>query len=439
EASPAIVSEEDDWLDSEQETDAPDAENGDLVDSPAIISEEDNWIDSEPEIDSPNAENSDLNDFLDSNLGDDDWGDLDGEIPSSDADFNDSPATNLGDDDWGDLLDLQDEEETETSAPDEVESIAESEEWKDILDLQDEEAEDAEVSPFANELTPENELASDGQITTEEDAEESPFANELTPENELASDGQITTEEDAEESPFANELTPEATDLSLNENEAEYSPFAQPNLNVDDTESNLLPEDELEDWGEMTSGELSAGEAFAEIESLNLDSEENDWENWVVEEEPSELNNIPQLEVDPLEAFNLEEDEEWEDWIVEEETNSATNLTPETATGDRSLPNLDTLDWEDNDDWEDFEEVSQGTTSPPPASISTSDDDWDELTIDIEAQDVAELSQENESNLGSDFSSFDDDELRKGLTAAKYQKRPSQAEDDANQDSTPGG
>ncbi|NET87062.1 MAG: hypothetical protein F6K45_02970 [Kamptonema sp. SIO1D9] len=262
---------------------------------------------------------------------------------------------------------------------------------------------------------------------------------EVTEETQVTAEEEIT-EEEAEVSPFVAEVTEEtqATPFlaeDLTSDEEAYSPFAQTTLTANETESDLFPEDELEDWEEMTSGELSAGEAFAEIESLNLEVEEDDWEDWVVEEEPPAETKIPQLEVDTLESLTLEEDEEWEDWIVEEQTTTTTTttLTPETETEERSLPNLDALDWEDNDDWEDFEEVAGGTTSPPPASISTSDDDWDELTIDIEAQEVAELSQE------SNFSSFDDDELRKGLTAAKYQKRTSQAEDDTNQDSTPGG
>ncbi len=190
----------------------------------------------------------------------------------------------------------------------------------------------------------------------------------------------------------------------------------------------VIEEEEEEDWGDYLVAETPDNleivaevreDNSSEIETIEAESatviqeaiegeEEEDWGDYLVVETPGDSEIVTQVQEDnsseeedffvteakanvfESESLTEDDDEDWGDWL-EEETDSIpeefVEITPSGVTTYQApiVPNLDSLDLEDDDDWEKEEQtIDTFAVSYDEATLLDSDfeEDWDEFSIE---------------------------------------------------------
>ncbi|MGB3692439.1 MAG: hypothetical protein WA865_18015 [Spirulinaceae cyanobacterium] len=241
----------------------------------------------------------------------------------------------------------------------------------------------------------------------------------LTPTPEMpATDLEIEDWEEAK-AEFPAAIDSEWEDETWEDEDTEQSILSLDDLDID-------PEEE-EDWGDYLAEEETTlpqtlvgleeeveieleAEATTEIQQVveneeeevffatgteNVEAESTRVIQQVVENEEEEDSFATEAKANVFESESLTEDndEDWGDWLEEEPssipeelvtTNSSTSST-ETSYQTPIIPNLDSLDLEDNDDWEEEEQtINTFAVSYDEASVLDSEfeEDWDEFSIE---------------------------------------------------------
>ena len=272
----------------------------------------------------------------------------------------------------------------------------EEEDWGDLL-------EEGEEATSAQDL-----VDGGGEFIVDTDKEEDWEDFDLVEEDIDAEPATVVQHQEEDWGNFEQEntLSPDSMEVEVINEEAETESMATIDQDGEDW-GNLLEEEETtspQNFIDVKSESVIEGEPVAKTLGENSFDEEDSF--------------IPETEANIFESESLTEDsdEDWGDWL-EEETNQDseelvnTNVTEETTYQAPIIPNLDSLDLEDNDDWEEEEQAIDTFEVPyDDASVIDSefDEDWDEFSTgelepysDLNLDESQQVSSEGEGKLGN--------------------------------------
>lgn len=313
---------------------------------------------------------------------DSDW--RDDEAEGSILSLDDLDASSEEEEDWGDFLEEEEEIKSPQGLVEEKEEFIfdtkEEENWGDFEEEENQPLQD--LAEVQTEFVVEEEINSESATVIQNQEEDwGNFEQEDTP-------------------------SPDSGETEIVEEETDTKSVAE----IDQSE---------EDWGDLLEEEeATSPQSFIDIKSESVTEEESATTTSVENSFDEEDSFIPETEASIFESESLTEDsdEDWGDWLEEESNLNSEELVNVNGAEDTTyqtpiIPNLDSLDLEDNDDWEE-EEQAVNTFDVPydDASLLDSefDEDWDEFSTgelepfsDLNLDESKHVSSSEEGKLGN--------------------------------------